>query len=90
MSKKIILPHHLLFLKSKPSPLYNPLMAGYLYTDYEGGQPALPPHGHAVGLAHVQAAEDALLQPQDLVHVVQELDAQLVELAGVVVTDPDH
>ena len=54
------------------------LYAPHLDTDNQGGQPTLPGGGHAVTLAHLEAAEHALLQRQDLVHVVQELDAELV------------
>ena len=62
----------------------------HLDTDNQGGQPALAGGGHAVTLAHLEAAEHPLLQSQDLVHVVQELDAELVELARVVVPDPNQ
>ena len=58
-----------------------------LDTDDEGGEPALTPHCHAVRLAHVQAAEDPLFKSQDLVHIVEELNAELIELTGVVVAN---
>ena len=61
-----------------------------LDTDDEGGEPALTPHCHAVRLAHVQAAEDPLFKSQDLVHIVEELNAELIELTGVVVANPNQ
>ena len=60
----------------------------YLYTYNEGSQPTLPASCHAVTAAHIEAAEHAFLHGQDLVHVVQQLYGQLVELARVIVPDP--
>merc|ERR1719234_1559992 len=61
-----------------------------LDTDNEGGKSALAPHRHAVGLAHVQAAENPLLKSQDLVHIVEKLDAELIELSSIIVANLDQ
>ena len=60
----------------------------YLNAHNKGCQPALSTGRHAVTPTHVEAAEHAFLHRQDLVHVVQQLYGQLVELPRVVVTNP--
>ena len=59
-----------------------------LYAYNQRSQPTLPTGCHAVAPPHVQAVEHSLLHCQDLIHVVHQFNAELVELPGVVVTNP--
>ena len=58
-----------------------------LNANNERSQSTLTTGRHTVALPHVKTVEHPLLQAQDLIHVVQKLDAHLIEFTSIIITN---